>query len=78
MLSPSERVLEALRWFPDEWLSAVDVARRLGMNTAAGGERYIKAVSETLLEAVISGRAMMRLPLSGEDFTCRYKLMEAA
>ena len=65
MKSLGDRVVDVLRWSQDEWLSAVDVCRRLGMNTAAGGERYIGAVANELCTAVDAGIARMRLPGGG-------------
>jgi len=77
MKSLGDRVVDVLRWSQDEWLSAVDVCRRLGMNTAAGGDRYIDAVAHELCTAVDAGMARMRLP-GGDVFQSRYQISEGS
>lgn len=72
----ADRVLDVLRFDPTDWHTAVQVARQLGMNTAAGGERYVRAVANELCTAVDAGLARMRLA-DAEVPQCRYQIKEA-
>jgi hypothetical protein len=76
MKSLSDRVVDVLRWSEGEWLSAVDVTRRLGMNTAVGGQLYIDAIAIELCIAVDAGMAVAR-PTGASGLDCRYQLKEA-